>query len=441
MKKIAKQIVTVILTRIAHTILLRYNPKIIAVTGSVGKTSTKDAIYTILKSSGSVRRSEKSFNSELGVPLSIIGAHSGWNSAVSWLSVIGNGLVQAFGPTIDYPKTLVLEVGADRPGDIRNIAKWLRPHIVVITRLPDIPVHIEFFPTLESLIEEKLSLAKYLRKDGTLVLNADDARVMLAKERFRARTITYGLSEDATLRASNVRILSGNEVAEDTTEPSSMMLGGLNFKVDFDGKSFPVVLPNIYSGTYVSIALAALAAAHAADMNMVSAIEAVANYETPPGRVRLILGAKDTLLIDDTYNSSPAASEAGLEMLASLPFGKRKIAVLGDMLELGRHTDDAHMEIGRLVKENADMLVAVGMRARKFAEGAREAKMNAKKIVELDTAQQAGEFLQEKMKAGDVIFIKGSQGMRMETTVKMLMAEPERAPEILVRQDKEWHTR
>ncbi len=229
MRTILKKIVTAILTLISRGILARHNPTVIAVTGSVGKTSTKDAIYTVLKSEGSIRRSEKSFNSEIGVPLSIIGATSGWNSAFAWIGIIMRGLGQIFEPKGRYPKTLVLEVGADRPGDIRKIAKWLRPHIVVITHLPDVPVHIEFFPTLASLIEEKLSLAAGLRREGTLVLNADDPRVLAAKERFHARTITYGTSEHAMIRASNVRLLAPEGEAE---------VGGLNFKVDFDGKSF-----------------------------------------------------------------------------------------------------------------------------------------------------------------------------------------------------------
>jgi UDP-N-acetylmuramyl pentapeptide synthase len=319
-------------------------------------------------------------------------------------------------------------VGADRPGDISRIAKWLRPHIVVLTRLPEIPVHIEFFPTLESLIEEKLSLARHVRKDGVLVLNADDERIMSARADLRSRTVTYGFSESADIRGSNVQILA----------PSDDQAGGVTFKIDFDGNSFPVMLPNIYAESHVSVALAALATSYASGINMVKAIEDIAEYSTPPGRVRLILGKGDTILIDDTYNSSPTAVEAGLSMLSSMPFGKRKIAVLGDMLELGRHTEEAHHAMGVLVKKSADILITVGLRAKQFAEGARSVRMGVKKIFEVDTAEQAAELMEEIMKPGDMIFVKGSQSMRMENFVKHMMAEPERASELLVRQEKEW---
>lgn len=428
MRNLLKKIITWKLTWIARAILWRHEPYIIAVTGSVGKTSTKDAIYTVLKSGGAVRRSEKSFNSELGVPLSIIGAKSGWNSIFSWLEVFVIGFKQVLSTKGSYPKTLVLEVGADRPGDISSIAKWLRPHIVVITRLPDVPVHIEFFPTVQSLIEEKISLARYLRKEGTLILNADDERVLEAKEIIHARTITYGVNPIANIRATNVQLLP----------PSDVGAGGLAFKLEFEGKILPVLLPNIYAESFMSVALAALAVAYVTNQNMVTAINDIGTYETPAGRVHLIAGMHDTVLIDDTYNSSPAACEAGLRMLHDLPFGKRKVAIIGDMLELGKHTIDAHRMIGKQAKTHADVLISVGLRAKECAHGAREAGMKESKIFQTENALDAAECMKKILKKGDIIYIKGSQGMRMESTVKELMAYPDQAHDLLVRQDDKW---
>ncbi len=430
MKTTLKKIVVTLVTLVARGILARHSPRVVAITGSVGKTSTKDAIYTALKAVGGVRRSEKSFNSELGVPLSIIGAKNAWNNPMGWLSVLAAGVAQIFARKGTYPSILVLEVGADRPGDISTIAKWLKPHIVVLTRLPEIPVHIEFFPTLESLLVEKISLARGARPDATLVLNADDVRIMEAKESLPFRSVTFGTSgEKTTLLASNIQILS----------PSEEGIGGLTFKLDFEGKSFPVNLPNIYAETFVSVALAALATAYALGVNMLTAIESLSDYESAPGRIRLIPGEKGTVIIDDTYNSSPAACEAGLQMLKQLPFGKRKIAIVGDMLELGRHTIEAHREIGVLAKKTATILITAGVRSRETAKAAREAGM--KKVFEASDATEAAMIMKEIRKSGDVIFVKGSQGMRMERAVKALMAEPERAPELLVRQDIEWTKR
>ena len=427
MRQIFKKILVAILTVISKAILKRHDPTVVAITGSVGKTSTKDAIYTVLKNSTTVRRSEKSFNSELGVPLSIIGAANAWSSPIGWFKVIGQGIGQILLKKGAFPKVLVLEVGADRPGDISLIAKWLKPHIVVITRLPDVPVHIEFFPTVESLVAEKISLAQGARKDGTLVLNADDARIMAANEKLPFKSVTFGTKgERTTLKASNVQVLAA----------SAISAGGLNFKLDFDGKSFPVNLPNIYTESFLSISLAALGVAYALKMNMLEAIEALKAYETPPGRAHLLPGANDTILIDDTYNSSPAACEAGLTMLKDLPFGKRKIAVIGDMLELGKHTSEAHRKIGTYAKKCAMVLVTVGVRSKETAAAAREAGM--KKVFEVADSLAAADLVEGMMRPGDVIFMKGSQGVRMERMVKRLMAEPERAAELLVRQDQAW---
>ena len=428
MKNFVKKIIIFKLTFISRGILWRYKPKIIAVTGNLGKTSTKDAIYTVLKNEGSIRCSEKSFNSEFGIPLTIIGAKSGWGSIFAWIEIIFTGLSKIIFYDKTYPKTLVLEVGADKPKDISSVAKWLRPDIVVITRLPDVPVHIEFFPTLESLVEEKISLARYLKKDGTLILNGDDEKIMKAKEKLPFRSFTFGENEGVDIRASNIQIL----------EPSDMCEGGLTFKIDFDGKSFPVNLPKVYSQGYVTVALSALGVAYSLGMNMVTAISELKNYETPPGRARLIPGEKNTIIIDDTYNSSPLACESGLNMLKDLPFGKRKIAVIGDMLELGRHTSDAHRDIGKVAKKCASILMTVGTRAKDCALGAMDAGMSEKKIIEVDDAMSAGDALKAILKSGDVIYLKGSQGMRMERTVKMLMAEPDKAPELLARQEPQW---
>ena len=427
MRQTFKKSLVFILTLIAKGILKRHDPTVIAITGSVGKTSTKDAIYEVLRREGSVRRSEKSFNSELGVPLSIIGAKNAWGSVFGWLSVIMHGLGQLLMAKGKFPKTLVLEVGADRPGDISTIAKWLKPHVVVITRLPDVPVHIEFFPTVESLIEEKISLAKNARKDATLVLNVDDPHIRAAKEKLPFKSVTFGTGgPHTTLVASHVQVLAAGP-----TSP-----GGLTFKLDFDGKSFPVNLPKIYTESFLTIALAALGVAYALNVNILNAIAALADYDTPPGRAHLLSGANDTILIDDTYNSSPAAAEAGLKMLKDLPFGKRKIAILGDMLELGKHTSDEHKKIGVYAKKCATILIAVGMRSKETATAARDAGM--KKVYEVDDAFAAAEMMQQLSHAGDVIFIKGSQGMRMERAVKILMADPDEAKDFLVRQDEEW---
>src|SRR3990167_8511888 len=157
MKNLFKKAVVYVITLEARAILRKYKPKIVAVTGSVGKTSTKDAIYAVLQKGAHVRKSEKSFNSEVGLPLTILGAPNAWSNPLRWLQNIIDGLFMLVF-NAQYPEWLILEVGADRPGDITSLSKWLPVDIAVITLLPEMPVHVEFFDSPEAVIEEKASL-------------------------------------------------------------------------------------------------------------------------------------------------------------------------------------------------------------------------------------------------------------------------------------------
>ncbi len=432
MKKILKKIIVFVLTTLAILVLKKYRPKIIAITGSVGKTSTKDAIFTVLSTFYSVRKSEKSYNSETGVPLSILGAPSGWNNIGVWMNDIIVGLDLLLFKH-EYPTWLVLEVGADRPGDIEHIARWLKPDITVVTRFPDLPAHIEFFSSTEEIIKEKSFLAHATKEAGYIILNRDDEKVYALHDSVPRAHFSYGFSDGATLVASNDALWYESE-----NEENRGALLGLIYTLSFDGKTMPVRLPGVVGRAYVYITLAALSVAYALKLNMVEAVESLASYNTPPGRLHLLPGIRGSILIDDTYNSSPAACEAGLQTLASIKTDKRKFAVLGDMLELGRFTDEAHLEIGKLARRSADVLITVGLRAKHIRDGALVARMPKKNIQEFVDAKSAGEFLKNEVQEGDFVFVKGSQGVRMERTVEAIMAHPEDKEKLLVRQEPEW---
>jgi len=171
---------------------------------------------------------------------------------------------------------------------------------------------------------------------------------------------------------------------------------------------------------------------------MLDSANALKNYEVPPGRMRLLVGINNSFIIDDTYNSSPFASETALKTLGEIKEDSKKIAVLGDMLELGKHTEEAHKNIGKLVKENADILVTVGERAKSIKLGAIEAGMKEKNIVSFATSIEAGKFLKTFIKKDDLVLVKGSQGMRMERTVAAILLDQKNKEKLLVRQDPEW---
>jgi UDP-N-acetylmuramoyl-tripeptide--D-alanyl-D-alanine ligase len=432
MKNIFKKIIIKILTWQARIVLLRYRPKIIAVTGSVGKTSTKDAIFTVLSKFKKVRKSEKSYNSEIGIPLTILGLHNGWNNPIMWIENIFRGFTYILW-TKEYPEWLILEVGAGKPNDIKNLTSWLSPDIVVVTRFPDKPVHIEFFGSVEKIIEEKSALAFALKKNGTLILNHDDSLVYELHEKANRKAVSYGVHNNATYHMTYPTYI--HKTVGDITIPS-----GINFKLEYEGNTFPIILPHVIGMHYMGSALAALACANEIGCDLLQSINAISEYVTPPGRLSLIDGKNGSMLIDDTYNASPIAVEGALEVLKDVK-AKRKITVLGDMLELGRITEDAHREVGKLVLDLADILVTVGPRARSIGKGAVEEGFKEKNIYNFNTSKEAGEFLQKLVSTGDVVLFKGSQGVRLERAVEAVMAHPEQAPKLLCRQEKEWQER
>lgn len=428
---VLRRMLVSILTWEARAVLRRYKPRIIAVTGSVGKTTTKDAIYATLSSEVHVRKSEKSFNSEIGVPLTILGLENAWRDPIRWALNVFRGLFIAlvYQP---YPQWLVLEVGADRPGDIRSIAKWLRPDIAVLTGVPDIPVHIEFFRSVEELVKEKRALAEYIAPGGKIVLNGDDPRMRELIPDFRGATITYGCDTHCDYAASHEEIVYENE------RPM-----GVSFRLQHAGSSIPVTIHGSLGRPKVYAALAAIAVADTVGVDPISASRSLSTWLTSPGRMHLIEGKKGSVLVDDTYNSSPAAASAALKTLRDIGHAKRKIAVLGDMLELGKYSADAHRAIGAEAAECASVLYAFGLRARGIAEGALQTGMLESKVHSYDNDRLTTlvNDLVSDLKPGDVILVKGSQGMRLEKVVKALMEKPEDAPDLLVRQDIEWDTR
>ncbi len=432
MRTFFKKCIVAVLTWEARAVLHKYKPRIVAVTGSVGKTSTKDAIYAVLAPHVFVRKSEKSFNSEIGIPLSILGRPNAWHNPLRWLETIIDGLVLILFRH-EYPAWLVLEVGADRPGDISTVAKWLPVDIVMMTRLPDVPVHVEFFDSPEEVIREKASLLTALTSTGTFVVNADDPVVLGLSDRVPGQAVTYGFSLGAGTRGSEVHLV---------TDSAGMPIG-LSAQVSYEDTGEQVELRMLGSiGVHAfSPLLAACAVGRVLGFSLIESVRALSAHVPPPGRMRLLPGLKSSTLIDDTYNASPAATMAALDTLTLMGKGHRSIVAIADMLELGRFSVEQHKRIGNRAAEVTDVLVTVGFRARDIAEGALNAGMPESTIQQFEDALKAGKYIEDILQPGDVVLLKGSQSMRMEKAVEEIMLEPERAEELLVRQEREWKKR
>jgi len=424
-----RKILQFILKILAKLALWKYKPVIVAVTGSVGKTSTKEAIYAVLKNhfgEGQVRRNKGNYNNEIGVPLTIFGLETGERSVAAWLlRFIKIFLMLVFREK--YPKILIVEMGADRPGDIGYLTGFVKSKVGVVTAVGEVPVHVEFYKSPQEVLLEKKKLIDSLNSNGIAVLNYDDEMVKSMGENIKAKTLTYGFNEGADVRATNYEMRQAKLEEEG-------VFGASTFKLNYKGSAVPVKLVNALGRHQVYPALAAAAVGIIFNLNLVDISEGLTTYRSLPGRMKLLKGIKKTLIIDDSYNAAPLSTLAALETLEA--FSKeeesRKIAVLGDMLEIGRYTPEVHERIGRKAGEVADLLFAVGERAKFIAKGAREKGMAKNRIFEFCTSKEVGKPLQDIIKQGDIILIKASRAMKMEEIVKEIMAEAGKAKELLV---------
>lgn len=440
MKNLIKKCIVWQLGVLAWMYLRRFKPMIVAVTGNVGKTSTKEAIATVLSSVKKVRASKGNLNNEFGVPLTILGDWSDeyyeeGSGPFFWSKVLWVSIFKLLSDK-DYPEVLVLEYGADAPGDIRRLCRKFKPHISVITAVGDVPVHVEFFQSPKKLAKEKAELVKCLNTDDHAVLNYDDEAVFEMKEKTKARVHTYGFGEGADLRLSNFDLRWDDDSPRSSESGAGGKPIGISFKFNKGEHTYvPVKINGSLGKSQAWAAGAAAVVGSIFGMNLLQISEALADYHGPNGRLKILKGIKDSIIIDDTYNASPASTHLALETLKE--FNGRKIAVLGDMLELGEFTEAAHREVGNFAASFVDVLVCVGARM-KFAADSAANQMPSDNIYAFDTSDLANKKVQDLIQPGDIILVKGSQGIRMEKIVEEIMADPENRKELLVRQSKKW---
>ncbi|MBY0110409.1 UDP-N-acetylmuramoyl-tripeptide--D-alanyl-D-alanine ligase [Patescibacteria group bacterium] len=424
MKALLRSFVAEILAHLARAVITKYQPMIVMVTGSVGKTSTKDAVAAALSTTYDLRASEKSYNTEFGVPFTIFGAQNPWNSVTAWIGVVHRALALVF-MTRAYPQLLVLEVGADRPGDLAKILRIVTPDAVVVTHLPNVPVHVEAYASPRAVHEEEFAPAYALPDGAPLILSCDDGHALKMAEKLPVEVFSFGFTKGADVEIMNPEpYLSGNTVT------------GMKATVITDGTSYPLIVTGALGRPQLYAPAAALALAKGLGISVEEALKALKAYVPPPGRARLLSGVNGSTLIDDSYNASPAAVVESLSALALMK-GGRKIAVLGDMLELGRYSVEEHERLGKEVAKSVDVLVAVGARSQVVASAARAAGLKEDMVHEHTKSPEAAEALLGLVQEGDLVLIKGSQGMRMERIVARLL-EDQKDTDKLVRQETEW---
>jgi UDP-N-acetylmuramoyl-tripeptide--D-alanyl-D-alanine ligase len=353
-----------------------FEPLVVGVTGSLAKTSTKEVVADVLAERWTVLRNEGNRNNEVGLPLTLLDLGPQHGAAV-------------------------LEMGLYVPGDIALLCGIARPSIGVVTAVRG--VHLSRAGSLDAIVAGKRELVEALPADGVAVLNADDARVGAMAEATSARVIRYGFAPGADVTATDV------------TSAGTL---GMRFRLHLpDGEEAEVAMPALGRHS-VHNGLAAAAVGHAAGLDAATIARGLARGSRAPHRTTLIETPRWRVL-DDSYNAAPDSMAAALQLLATLP--GRRIAVLGEMLELGDGSREAHLGVGRLVPANADRLVAVGPGARDIASGALDAGMDPASITTPADRQAARDLLIADAASGDTILVKASRGAALDELVQDLV--------------------
>jgi len=426
-----KKIVIRLLACFSRKIIKKYQPKVVGITGSVGKTGAKTYIEFVLQNKFRVRASIKNYNNEFGLPLSIIGLVSPGKNFLGWLKVFKQAFKLLIITDKNYPEVLILEMGVDRIGDMDYLLSIVRPDIGVITNISH--SHTEYFGTLDQIKKEKTKLIKNLNKNGIAILNFDNNQLKDLAGDIKNYTWYYGLEPGSNFRAEDISFVLPENL-------SSTDFYGINFKLEHEGSIVPISLPRAISYSSIYSSLASLAVGFSLGLNLIEISDCLKNIKPIAGRMNILSGIKNSIIIDDTYNSSPESTLNALKTIEKIKKTKgRKIVILGDMLELGDYSDEGHSLVGRKIAEiDVNILFLIGSQAVKIGQAAVKAGFNKNNIINFSELESAKEFIKNGILADDLVLVKASQGMRLEKIVKDIMAEPEKAKEELVRQGSEW---
>jgi len=379
----------------AAFILKKHAPTVIGVTGSSGKTTTKEAIAAVLQRRYPVFKNYGSYNGRYGLPI-------------------------ALGQMKPGCQVAVLEMACDTFGEIDELARLVQPQVGVITTINQ--THLAFLGSLDNIAAEKGRLIEALPFNGSAILNADDPRVAGMVPRTQARILTFGLSAGADVRATDIKV---------TPE-------GTKFSLHYQGKQFDGFSPLLGKHQIYS-ALAAVAAGLVFNVSPDEALQAITQLRRVPGRMNPLPGKNGMLIIDDTFNASPEAMQAALDTLADLP-GAHKVAVLGDIPDLGSLEEESHRQIGRYAATRVERLVTKGEAAQHIAAAALEHDMGKHAVHVTFTSDDAATAVQDtpSVSPDTVVLVKGGADVRMEGIVHKLLAHPKRDEWQLVRQGSGW---
>jgi UDP-N-acetylmuramoyl-tripeptide--D-alanyl-D-alanine ligase len=373
------------LQRLAREIRVRYDFLLIGITGSAGKTTTKEMIATLVSTERRTWKSWGNFNNQIGAPLCLDNTPDGMEVVVS-------------------------EMGMNHAGEIAEIAGLMRPNVGVYTNIA--PVHIEFFGTIEKIAAAKRELLENLAPNGTVIINNDNEHVVNISEGFEGRKVTYAIEHDADYRARDIR-------------ERGLLGTRFTLEAEDEKRELELLLPGRHN---LDNLLAAIATARAIGISWSGIERGVAEVKPAYHRGVIVPLANGATIYDDTYNSNPYALARTLELMTQADVRGRRIAVIGDMLELGEQELQFHRDAGRGIPRSIDVVVAVAKpggdaRSRALLEGAREAGFGDDALHHFPDAEAAGEFLKTFLREGDLVLIKGSRGVGLDKAVAMMTTD------------------
>jgi UDP-N-acetylmuramoyl-tripeptide--D-alanyl-D-alanine ligase len=369
------------LGRIARSWRRRFALPVLAITGSAGKTTTKEMAATILAKTKRVLKTEGNFNNLVGLPLTLLGLREEHEAAV-------------------------LELGTNRPGEIAALTWIAGPDVGVITNVG--PAHLEGLRSLEAVAEEKVDLFRFLPENGAAVINIDDERIRRLAETIRRRRITFGMGKDADVSAGNVRHGEDRNV---------------RFHLRIQGIDMDLTLPvagehNVYN----ALAAAASCSVLGADIEQIR--QGLADFKPVAGRMSIVRLKNGACVIDDTYNANPASVEEALKTLRALRGACRSAVVMGDMLELGDSAASWHEQVGGFLADSgADAIFLRGKLSREVAAGALERGFDRNRIFLFEEVDEIASELNARIAAGGWVLVKGSRRMKMEEIVRRIVAQ------------------
>jgi UDP-N-acetylmuramoyl-tripeptide--D-alanyl-D-alanine ligase len=367
------------LQELARGLRASMNFLLVAITGSVGKTTTKEMIATLIATERKTWRSWGNFNNQIGFPLCMANTPADAEIVVS-------------------------ELGMSAKGEIAQMAGMTHPDVGVYTNVR--PVHLEFFDSIEGIAEAKKELLDNVKPDGTLVLNADDHRVMRIAAQFPGRQVTYGVEHAADYRAGDIR---------------ERGLRGSAFTLEAEGRAIPIELAMPGRHNLENL-VGAIATARAVGISWDGVMRGIAAV-TPAYHRGVVVEWRGATLYDDTYNSNPYALGSALALLDRAECAGRRIAVVGDMLELGPEELKFHRDAGRDVPKSVGFVVGIGPRSKALLDGARDAGFTGEQLVHFGKASDAVPFLRDLIQPGDLVLLKGSRGIGLDTIITKLESE------------------